>query len=184
MTGVRDDVHDPILRAVIECAADAIVAVDAFCRVTVWNPAAERMFGCSESEVLGRVPPIVPDELQAEHNAVLDRIRAGGQISIATRGLRKDRELLDVRIDPRMLHSPGHELIGWVSVFHPVKEDEVAQHHTAERARLVRRLNDIIADLNTELDLPMVLERITHALIELTGADAGGFVRIEDDRLR
>lgn len=184
MTGVRQDVHEPVLRAVIECAADAIVAVDAFCRVTVWNPAAERMFGWAEEEVLGRIPPIVPDELQAEHNAVLERIREGGQISIATRRFCKDGELVDVRIDTSVLNTPTGDLLGWVSVFHPVKEDEVAQHHTAERARLVRRLNDIIADLNTELDLPTVLDRITHALIELTGADAGGFVRIEDDSLR
>ena len=48
-------------------------------------------------------------------------------------------------------------------------------------ARLVRRLNDILADLNTELDLDVVLDRITAALIELTGADAGGFVRIEGE---
>ncbi|MFG1998100.1 PAS domain S-box protein [Spirillospora sp. NPDC048911] len=184
-------VHDPILRAVIECAADAIVAVDHSFRVTVWNPAAERMFGWRSDEVLGRVPPIVPDELKAEHNAVQERLltrRAGegdsGQISIATRRFRRDGSLIDVRIDTSALQARDGTLLGWVGVYHPVEEDEVAQHHMAERARLVRRLNDIVADLNAELDLDVVLDRITAALIELTGADAGGFVRIEDERLR
>ncbi|MGH3390043.1 MAG: ATP-binding protein, partial [Actinomadura sp.] len=46
------------------------------------------------------------------------------------------------------------------------------------------RLNDVIADLNAELDLPTVLDRITAALIELTGADAGGFVRIEGEKIK
>ncbi|MFS2293974.1 MAG: PAS domain-containing protein, partial [Actinomadura sp.] len=64
MTGVNP-VHDPIARAVIESAADAIVAVDQRHRVTVWNPAAERMFGWTAEEMVGRVPPIVPDELKA-----------------------------------------------------------------------------------------------------------------------
>ncbi|MEU5881107.1 PAS domain S-box protein [Spirillospora sp. NPDC047279] len=184
-------VHDPILRAVIECAADAIVAVDRSFRVTVWNPAAERMFGWSAEEMLGRVPPIVPDELKAEHNAVQERLltrRAGegdgAQISIATRRFHRDGHLIDVRIDTSALQDRDGTLLGWVGVYHPVEEDEVAQHHMAERARLVRRLNDIVADLNAELDLAVVLDRITAALIELTGADAGGFVRIEDDRLR
>ncbi|GAA2098192.1 PAS domain S-box protein [Actinomadura alba] len=184
MTNVQGDVHDPIVRAVIECAADAIVAVDPDFAVTVWNPAAERMFGWSAGDVLGKVPPIVPDELKAEHNAVLERIREGGQISIATRRFHRDGHLIDVRIDTSVLRDAGNELIGWVSVFHPVEEDEAVQHHATERARLVRRLNDVIADLNAELDLPTVLDRITGALIELTGADAGGFVRIDGDKLR
>jgi PAS domain S-box-containing protein len=182
MTGVQQDLHDPIVRAVIECAADAIVAVDAQLAVTVWNPAAERMFGWSASEVLGKIPPIVPDELKAEHNAVQERIQEGGQISIATRRFHRDGRLVDVRIDTSALRDSQSRLLGWVSVFHPVREDEVVQHHMSERARLVRRLNDIVADLNAELDLDIVLDRITGALTELTGADAGGFVRIDAER--
>ena len=190
MTGVKH-VHDPIARAVIESAADAIVAVDQRHRVTVWNPAAERMFGWTAEEMVGRVPPIVPDELKAEHNAVQERLltrRAGegdsGQISIATRRFHRDGRLIDVRIDTSLLKDPSGTPLGWVGVYHPVDEDELVQHHMTERARLVRRLNDIVADLNAELDLAVVLDRITDALIELTGADAGGFVRIEGDRLR
>ncbi|HEX2315439.1 MAG TPA: PAS domain-containing protein [Thermomonospora sp.] len=177
------DGHDANIRAVVECAADAIVAVDPQFRVTVWNPAAERMFGWPAAEVLGRVPPIVPDELQAEQNAVLERIREGGQISIATRRFQRDGRLIDVRIDTSVLRDADGRLLGWVGVYHPVDEADLAQHHMAERARLVRRLNDIVADLNAELDLDVVLDRITTALIELTGADAGGFVRITGDSL-
>ncbi|MFD0901214.1 PAS domain-containing protein [Actinomadura sediminis] len=189
MTVVHHHVHDPIARAVIESAADAIVAVDGRHRVTVWNPAAERMFGWTAEEMIGRVPPIVPDELKAEHNAVQERLltrRAGdgGQISIATRRFHRDGRLIDVRIDTSLLKDPSGTQLGWVGVYRPVEDDEIVQHHMTERARLVRRLNDIVADLNAELDLAVVLDRITGAMIELTGADAGGFVRIEGERLR
>lgn len=189
MSVVPHHVHDPIARAVIQSAADAIVAVDHRYRVTVWNPAAERMFGWTAEEMVGRVAPIVPDELQAEHNAVQERLLTrrtgeGGQISIATRRFHRDGRLIDVRIDTSLLKDPDGGPLGWVGVYHPVEEDDVVQHHMAERARLVRRLNDIVADLNAELDLATVLDRITDALIELTGADAGGFVRIDGDRLR
>ncbi|RSN70411.1 MULTISPECIES: PAS domain-containing protein [Actinomadura] len=189
MTVVHHHVHDPIARAVIESAADAIVAVDGKHRVTVWNPAAERMFGWTAEEMIGRVPPIVPDELKAEHNAVQERLltrRAGdgGRISIATRRFHRDGRLIDVRIDTSLLKDPSGAQLGWVGVYRPVEDDEIVQHHMTERARLVRRLNDIVADLNAELDLAVVLDRITAALIELTGADAGGFVRIEGERLR
>jgi PAS domain S-box-containing protein len=181
MTFVRQDAHNGTAHAVVQCAADAIVAVNHQFAATVWNPAAERMFGWRADEVLGLVPPIVPDELKAENNAVLERVRAGGRISIATRRLHRDGRLIDVWIHTSGLRDPQGDPVGWVGVYHPVDEDEVTQHHVAERARLVRRLNDVIAHLNAELDLAAVLDRITDALIELTGADAAGFVRIEEE---
>ena len=90
---------DATARAVVESAADAIVAFGTDRTVLLWNPAAERMFGWTAKEVLGTEPPIIPEELAAEHNAVLERIRTGGQISFATRRARKDGALLDLRID-------------------------------------------------------------------------------------
>ena len=75
---------DATARAVVECAADAIVAFSAERTVLLWNPAAERMFGWSAAEVLGAEPALIPEELKAEHNAALERVRSGGQISSVT----------------------------------------------------------------------------------------------------
>src|SRR5215472_7473212 len=181
--GRRDRV-DATARAVIESAADAIVAFGTDRAVMLWNPAAERMFGWPAAEVLGLEPPIIPEELSAEHNAVLERVRGGGQISFATRRFRKDGSVLDVRIDTSALTDTSGAVIGWVNICHQTGEDDVARHSMAERARVVRRLGDVVADMNAQRDLESVLDRIAASLRELTGADAGGFVLIEDDRLR
>src|ERR1700742_1176464 len=175
---------DATARAVIECAADAIVAFDIDRTVLLWNPAAERMFGWTAPEVVGLEPPIIPEELKAEHSAVLERVRGGGQISFATRRIRKDGSALDLRIDTSALIAADGEVTGWVNVCHQVGEDDVARHYMAERARVVRRLGDVVADMNAQRDLGAVLDRIAASLRELTGADAGGFVIIEDDMLR
>src|SRR5487761_1547122 len=175
---------DTTARAVIESAPDAIVAIDTDRTVLLWNPAAERMFGWSAVEVTGLEPPIIPEELKAEHNAVLERVHSGGTISFAARRARKDGGLVDVRIDTSALSSPSGQVIGWVNVFHIAGEDEAARHHMAERARVVRRLGDVVADMNAQRDLHSVLDRIAASLRELTGADAGGFVIIEDSVLR
>ena len=176
--------HAQVANAVLDSAADAIVAYGADRTVVFWNPAAERMFGWAASEVLSTEPPIVPEELKAEHNAVLERVRAGGQISFATRRIRKDGSLLDLRIDTSPLTGSDGEIGGWVSVCHQTGEDDVARHYMAERARVVRRLGDVVADMNAQRDLGSVLDRIAGSLRELTGADAGGFVLIEDDSLK
>jgi PAS domain S-box-containing protein len=168
---------------VIESAADAIVAYSTDRTVMLWNPAAERMFGWAASEVIGLEPPTIPEESAAEHNAVFERVRGGGQVSFATRRIRKDGSVIDVRIDTSAL-SDGGDVIGWVSICHQTGEDDVARHYMAERARVVRRLGDVVADMNAQRDLESVLDRIAASLRELTGADAGGFVLIEDERLR
>src|SRR5271154_4622379 len=175
---------DATARAVIECAADAIVAFGTDRTVMLWNPAAERMFGWTEAEVIGLDPQIIPEELTAEHNAVLERVRGGGQISFATRRTRKDRTVIDVRIDTSALIGDDGGVTGWVNVCHQTGEDDVARHYMAERARVVRRLGDGVADLKAPADPESVLGRIPASLRELTSADAGGFVIIEDDTLR
>jgi PAS domain S-box-containing protein len=175
---------DATARAVIDCAADAIIAFGSDRRVTVWNPAAERLFGWNAAEVVGLEPAFVPAELRAEHNAVLERVASGGQVSFATRRVCKDGSMVDLRIDAsRMLDSAGQP-IGWVCVCHQSRDDEAVRHYMAERARVVRRLGDVVADMNAQLDLESVLDRIAASLRELTRADAGGFVLIEQDKLR
>src|ERR1700757_5394251 len=175
---------DATARAVIESAADAIVAFGTDRKVMLWNPAAERMFGWAAAEVIGLEPPTIPEELAAEHNAVFERVRGGGQISFATRRIRKDGSMLDVRIDTSALTDSDGEVLGWVNICHETGEDDVARHYMAERARVVRRLGDVGADMNAQRDLESVLDRIAASLRELTGADAGGFLLIEDDGLR
>ena len=48
----------------------------------------------------------------------------------------------------------------------------------------MRKLGDVVADMTAQRDLEAVLDRIAASLCQLTGADAGGFVLIEEDRLR
>ncbi|GAA0397492.1 hypothetical protein GCM10009530_56400 [Microbispora corallina] len=176
--------EDGLARAVVASSPDAVVALDRDLTVLTWNGAAERLFGWPAAELLGRRAPIVPDELMAEHNAVLERVRNGGTVSLRTKRFDRDGRLLDLRVDTSALCSENGALLGYVSVYHPAEDDDAAQGRAARRARLVRRLTDVVGDINAELDLPVVLDRIAASLAELTGADAGGFVSIEGEELR
>ena len=55
-----------ILATLIEASPLAIVTFDPEGVVTMWNPAAERIFGWSENEALGSRLPFVPAEKQEE----------------------------------------------------------------------------------------------------------------------
>lgn len=66
------------LAAIVESSEDAIVAKDLNGVITAWNRAAERMFGYTPAEAIGQsIRIIVPDDLQDEETAILERMRRG-----------------------------------------------------------------------------------------------------------
>lgn len=164
--------------AVIACAADGVT-------LTMWNPAAERLFGWRSDEVIGEQVPTLGDrDAQRERADILDRVRGGERVSVVTRRVRKDGSPVDVRINYSAIPSPDGSFAGWMGTVTDVTEELNLGRERAERATLVERLNGIVAGINAELDLATVLDRITQAAHELSGASAAGFALVEDDGAR
>jgi len=88
------------MRQILETAHNAFVAIDGRGVITEWNPEAERTFGWSRAEALGRefAATIVPAEHRDEHRRGLSSFMAGGEGGFLGR-------LLEVS----MLHRDGHE---------------------------------------------------------------------------
>jgi PAS domain S-box-containing protein len=69
------------LASVVESSDDAIITKNLNSIVTSWNPAAERMFGYTADEAIGRsIRMLIPEELQDEEDVVLAKIRAGEKL--------------------------------------------------------------------------------------------------------
>ena len=64
--------------AVSKSAVDAIISINSAGNIVFWNKSAEKLFGWSEEEVLGRpVTLIIPEKFQDAHRAGLDRVVKG-----------------------------------------------------------------------------------------------------------
>jgi PAS domain S-box-containing protein len=69
------------LAAIVESSDDAIIAKDLNGIITNWNSAAERIFGYTENEVLGKpITILIPPELHAQETDILRRLRSGERI--------------------------------------------------------------------------------------------------------
>jgi PAS domain S-box-containing protein len=86
------------LAAIVESATDAVIGQDLDGVIQSWNPAAERMFGYSATEVVGRnIRILIPSEQEEEEQRILERIRRGERVEpCETVRRRKDGTLLHV----------------------------------------------------------------------------------------
>ena len=70
-----------LLASIVECSDDAIVSKDLNGIISSWNPGAERLFGYTADEVVGKsITQLFPPGLIDEEWKVLSRIRAGDRI--------------------------------------------------------------------------------------------------------
>ena len=88
------------LAAIVRSTDEVIVGKDLNGIVTSWNPAAERLFGFTAQEAIGRsIRMIVPADRQAEEDEVLSRLRRGETIEpFETVRVRKDGTPIDVAV--------------------------------------------------------------------------------------
>ena len=123
----------------VEALGDAVVVADASGAITVWNPAAERLFGFTQAEALGNsLDLIVPERLRERHWAGYERTMTSGETRYAHDVLRvpavhKDGRALSIAFTVGLLNGPQGTVTGIVAVI----RDET-QSFTEKRALLKR----------------------------------------------
>src|SRR5688500_2570818 len=102
------------LAKVVESSDDAIVSKDLHGVIKTWNAAAERMFGYSSDEAVGRsIRMIIPADRQSEEDIVLSRIRAGEPLRhFETIRQRKDGTLLPISLTVSPIYDDTGRVIG------------------------------------------------------------------------
>jgi PAS domain S-box-containing protein len=113
------------MELVVAGTHDAVLSKDLEGVVTTWNPAAERLYGYSAEEAIGRhVSFLMPDDLKHEVETILATVRRGETLDThETRRLRKDGSSIDVSLTISPIGSPGRGLYGASVVARDITEE-------------------------------------------------------------
>jgi PAS domain S-box-containing protein len=111
------------LRALIDTSPAPIIAVNPAGVVQDWNPAAERTFGWTAAEAVGRPNPIIPPEAEDGFRRVLERTAAGEVIvALPVRRRRRDGTLLDMLVSTAAVRDTAGRVVAIVGVLQDVTE--------------------------------------------------------------
>ena len=132
------------LRAVIEGAPVAIVEVGLDNAVQLWNPGAERIFGWTPEEVLGKPVPMVPSDREPEFRLLLGQIRDGHAFTgYETVRMRRDGSLVDVEVSAAPIRDATGTVVGHIAVIGDISDRRRHdQELRASRARIVAAGDD------------------------------------------
>ncbi len=142
------------LQAVIGHSPMAIVAIDLNRNVTLWSPAAERMFGWTESEVIGRPYPAVPDSDQEAYRKQVEAEHAGQSFSdLEVQRRRKDGSTFPARLSVAPLKDESGMIVGSVSILADITDQKRAEHALRESEARFRALVEHAPEAITMLDV-------------------------------
>ena len=163
MADSRTRLHS-LLSSIVHSSDDAIVSKDLRSIVTSWNPAAERMFGYTSSEMIGRsIRAIIPEDRQHEEDEVLARIRVGESVDhFETVRRRKDGTLVDISLSISPIRDESGTIVGASKIARDISERLRAQAEQERNRRQAVFLSRLSATFATSLEPKQILTSLAN----------------------
>jgi len=104
------------LNGIVNTVLDGIITIDEHGQIETFNPAAERVFGWTAAEIIGRpITHLMPPDMAARHDGFLQRYQSGGEARIIgigreETGLRKDGTTFPLELAVSELNLEGRRV--------------------------------------------------------------------------
>jgi len=166
------------LAGIINAATDAVVTVDEHMRITLFNPAAEQVFGYRAQQIQGKsLDILIPQGLRQLHRAHVDKFARGGTTS---RSMASLGELRALRADGREIHieaSISKSVVGGRPYFTAIARDISQRKQLLEEiSRSEQRMELALDGANLAIwDFDVASGKFNHSprLIEMLGYKVG-----------
>jgi PAS domain S-box-containing protein len=166
-----------ILSAIVASSEDAIVSKTLDGIITSWNAGAQKIFGYTEDEIIGKsITILIPPPLYPEENVIITNIKNGIRID-HYQTIRLDKFGKEVPVS--LTVSPVKDVFGNITgaskIAHDISDKIAKETALAESAQRLSILNSIGKIISEKLDSQVILQRVTDATTEITGAAFGAF---------
>lgn len=175
---------DRRLAAIVESSDDAIIGKDLHGIIQSWNPGAERTFGYTADEVIGRpISILVPPERADETPRILAQIARGERVEhYETQRRTKDGRILTVSLSISPIKNSAGAIIGVSKIARDITEREQSIRREQQALRTAELLNQVGLTLASELDIQKLAQTVTDIATQLVRAEFGAlFHNLVDD---
>ena len=132
------------LAAIVESSEDAIVVKNLDGVITDWNAGAERIFGYTAAEVLGKpVTILIPPDRFDEEPTIIARVRSGQRIEhYETVRRRKDGALLDISLSVSPIYDQHGQIVGASKIARDISSQVLVRSKVSESEKRLRFMAD------------------------------------------
>jgi PAS domain S-box-containing protein len=183
----QGEIANAKLASIVESSDDAIISKDLHGTIQTWNAGAERIFGYTAEEAIGRpVTMLIPPDRQDEEPRILAGLQRGERTDhFETVRRRKDGRLLDVSLSVSPIMDSGGRVVGASKIARDITLKKHAEAEAERRSEQVRVLADVATRLNTVHDVRSILGLLSEEARALIGAQrSAASITIHGDRTR
>jgi PAS domain S-box-containing protein len=165
------------LAAIVDSSDDAIISKTLDGIITSWNFAAEQLFGYTEDEVIGKpITILIPEDRLEEERLILERIRQSKKVDhYVTFRLTKAGLEIPVSLTISPIKNNSGKVIGASKIARNNARQKMAEAQLLRYAENLELLNAVGKVISERLDVEDILQKVTDATTQLTGAAFGAF---------
>jgi PAS domain S-box-containing protein len=144
------------LASIVECSDDAIISKTFDGVITSWNKGAERVFGYTAEEVIGKpITILIPSDRQDEEPAILERLRRGQRIEhYETVRQRKDGSLIVISLTASPVRNAEGKILGISKIARDITERKRSEEQIGTLAREAEhRTKNVLATVQAAVNL-------------------------------
>jgi PAS domain S-box-containing protein len=160
-----------MLAAIVHSSNDVIISKSPNGVITSWNESAQRMFGYSADEVIGKhISILIPTERLDEEPKILSRIRKGEIVDhFETQRMTKDNKLIDISLTISPIKDSKGIVIGASKIIRDISKQKNDEKLIRESELKFRLLADLMPQLIWAFDLNGNMNYANHALLKFSG---------------
>lgn len=165
------------LGSIVDNSYDAIVGKTLQGKITSWNRGAERLYGYSAQEIIGKsITLIIPDDRRQEESEIMHALHAGRHVALDdTLRIRKDGKIVRVSLTISPIRNKEGDIVGASTIARDITASKLAERAAREneaRMRLILQATQI-GTWDWEIDSGKV--RWSDNMENLHGRQAGSF---------